>query len=638
MKLFHKMKKILSLAIAFILFSMSVFAAEGDTITVRVHDRTHMNYYGSFDKKALFPKGDVSFRKAWLYFTIGCPDNGCSPWDYTTKIFVRRGTGKLDTAGKEIKEDIEISRYITPYATGLTKTFARLFRMDVTDYLPLLTDSVEIRLFYEGYSDGFTVTTDFQLIKGTPTRKTIGIENVYSGYFDYGNSNNPIEDKLILKKYKAPAGAKSVRLRTLQTGHGGEQNQNCAEFCSKTATIKINESYLFQNVIWRDNCGLNAIFPQPGTWIYDRANWCPGATVTPFYNELTPIINLADSFSVDMDMDEFTANGSAGYNIATQLIYYDNAAYKNDIELEDIIAPSKTFEYNRMNPVCGQPKIRVRNCSASPLTSMVITYGLTGGQSKIINWEGSIEPYAFQDIDLEPIAINNNEKTFYCSLSNPNGSADDNMVNNELITTFNPAVTYPSKLVFELRTNARPTQSIYTLTNSADSTIVKRAGAKSSTNYRDTVTLADGCYTLRLIDKNKDGLSFSFNSDGNGYLIIKSIEGKLLKSFEPNFGTEISQQFIVGSGTSNVEELKTEQQKIFLFPNPTANSFTLLFGTMQAAVIQVYDYTGKMVLTQSVVNPTSDEVTIDASSLHAGMYLVSIITANGSTHKKLIKE
>lgn len=638
MKLIHKMKKILSLAIALTLFSVAVFAAEGDTVTVRVHDRTHMNYYGSFDKKALFPKGDVSFRKAWLYFTIGCPDNGCSPWDYTTKISIRRGTGKLDTAGKEIKEDIEISRYITPYATGLTKTFSRLFRMDVTDYLPLLTDSVEIRLFYEGYSDGFAVTTDFQLIKGTPVRKTIGIETVYSGYYDYGNPNSPIEDKLINKKFKAPAGTKSIRLRTLQTGHGGEQNQNCAEFCSKTATIKVNENIQFQNVIWRDNCGLNAIFPQPGTWIYDRANWCPGATVNPFYNELTPIVNLADSFGVDMDMDDFTANGNAGYNIATHLIYYDNAAAKNDVELEDIIAPSKTFEYNRMNPVCGQPKIRVRNNNATPLTAMVITYGLTGGQSRTINWEGNIEPYAFQDIDLDPIAINNNEKTFYCSLSNPNGAADDNLVNNELTSTFNSVVTYPSKLIVELKTNARPTQSIWYLTNSADSTLYQRTGAKASTTYKDTVTLTDGCYKLRLIDKNKDGLSFSFNSDGGGLFVLRNGEGKLIKTFEPNFGTEIGQQFIVGSGTNNIEDIKAEQQKIHLFPNPTANTFTLLFGTMQAAVVQVYDYTGKMVIAQSIVNPTSDETTVDVSSLTPGMYLVSILTANGSIHKKLVKE
>ncbi len=633
------MKRFFFFALLLSGITCAAFSQTADTTTVRVHNRTHMNYYNAFDAKGLFPPATESFRKIWLYFTIGCPDKGCSEWDYTTKVFIRKPTGVLDTAGKEIKEDIEFARYITPYAGGYTKSFARTFRMDVTDYASLLHDSVEIRLFYEGYSDGFTVTTDFELIKGTPTRKAIEVANVYSGYFEYGNPNTSIEERLIARKFKLPAGAQSVRLRTLQTGHGGGTTQNCAEFCRKTAFVFINDEEKFQNEIWRDDCGLNPLFPQPGTWLYNRANWCPGAAITPFYNELTPFINLTDSFSVDVNMSEYTnfVGNQAGYNIATQLIYYAPATATNDAEIEDIIAPSNRFEYARMNPICGQPKILVRNNTAQKLTTLEITYGVQNGITKTTNWTGDIAPWQAQEIVLDPISLIGNEKrTFFAFIAKPNGIADDNTVNNMLTSAFDAVTQLPGILVVELRTNSKGTQSEYYVTDANGINVFEKKGLKGGTMYKDTLRLPDGCYKLRLIDKNKDGLSFfTFNSDGNGFMRLKNLDNSIIKTYEPNFGTEISEQFITADGVVAGVQQTTLAPVAYLFPNPAQSSVTVVLNSTKPTQVLLYNAIGKLLY--QVQNNAADEVNMDIAHLPAGIYFVEVHTADGTTYKKLVK-
>ena len=41
---------------------------------------------------------------------------------------------------------------------------------DVTDFIQILRDSVEIRCHYSGWSSGFSATLDFEFIEGTPAR------------------------------------------------------------------------------------------------------------------------------------------------------------------------------------------------------------------------------------------------------------------------------------------------------------------------------------------------------------------------------------------------------------------------------------------------------------------------------------
>ena len=90
------MNKLLTL-LSVLCIALSTFAANGDTTTVRVFDKFHMNRYGNFDQKVAMPSAQKTQQRAWLKYTLGCLSNGQCEWDYTIKLFVREHTGKNDS-------------------------------------------------------------------------------------------------------------------------------------------------------------------------------------------------------------------------------------------------------------------------------------------------------------------------------------------------------------------------------------------------------------------------------------------------------------------------------------------------------------------------------------------------------------
>ena len=88
---------------------------------------------------------------------------------------------------------------------------------------------------------------------------------------------------------------------------------------------------------------------------------------------LTPYIGN-DSTTFDLNMTPFTnvGNNSCSYNVAANLIYYRNAVANIDLSLEEILAPSKRWSNARFNPICGQPKIKIKNNGSLPVQGIKI--------------------------------------------------------------------------------------------------------------------------------------------------------------------------------------------------------------------------------------------------------------------------
>jgi hypothetical protein len=107
--------------------------------------------------------------------------------------------------------------------------------------------------------------------------------------------------------------------------------------------------------------------------VYNRSNWCPGEKVRVFDYEMKSM-TAGNTYSLDLDMEPFTANGSASYNLATQVFFYKDYAYQNDAAIEDIMAPTKNFWYSRYNPVCDNSIIKLTNKGGAALTSAIIKY------------------------------------------------------------------------------------------------------------------------------------------------------------------------------------------------------------------------------------------------------------------------
>ena len=231
---------------------------------------------------------------------------------------------------------------------------------DITDFAPILKDSVEIRCHYSGWSSGFSATLDFEFIKGTPPRDVIQINNVYNGGYSYVSSSDFENNKLTPQNIHIKQNSKAAMVKMTATGHGFDNSQYAAEFKPINYYLKIDGVQTHTQYNWDSKCGENPIYPQGGTWILDRANWCPGTRAETYGHEITTYINPGDSSEINIDFQPYTWNGTQtpSYIVQCQLFQYGNPNFINSVEIVDVIKPSLKDEHSRKNPICGKPLIK----------------------------------------------------------------------------------------------------------------------------------------------------------------------------------------------------------------------------------------------------------------------------------------
>ena len=273
-----------------------------------------------------------------------------------------------------ITERYEIFRYITPYGNGLSLGEGFNWIIDITDFEPLLHDTVFINA--PNGQEALELTFDF--IKGVPTRDVIRLEKLYDVFANY---NKNFELSVPAKQVNFSNEDKMARLKIIQTGHAMNEYDGCSEFCRKQAFVKVNGTQRYDNFIWRDDCGRNPVYPQGGTWNLMRSNWCPGAEVRYYDYELSPYITPGQPASIDYDMEYYDApvQGSGYVNpewrITGYVITYSNPNFNNDAALVNIISPNDNQFYNRFNPIANGPVVIIKNTGGIPLTSLDIEYG-----------------------------------------------------------------------------------------------------------------------------------------------------------------------------------------------------------------------------------------------------------------------
>lgn len=549
-----------------------------------------------------------------------------------------------------VMEPYELGRVITPYGGYYAKTWKNEYRFDITDFTPLLHDTVFFRAFYSGWSSGFTVTLDFDLIEGTPAREVRSVRNIYNGDFSYGNPNNPIENQLTLKNIQLASNETQAKLRFTPTGHGfgADNTDNCAEFCNKTYDVMVNNTLVATQNIWRDDCGMNPLMHQSGTWLYDRANWCPGSKGLTHEFELTPAIT-PNNFSLQVVPEPYEDLDPAGFNpiytIYSQLITYGNPNFALDAAIEDVIAPNAHDAYKRFNPICANPKIIIKNNGSTPLTSARIYYGIEGKELFFYNWNGNLTFNQTETVSLPYRTISDSaHHTFKVWIGQPNGTTSDNFIWNDTlrVPTLIPP-RYDSIFNFVLKTNKDFQETTWDLKDDDGNILYENTTLSASKVFNTTFELTEGCYQFTLNDAGKDGLSFFANqqTSGIGYArFAKNPSNAVFKTFEPDFGTQISQQFIVGNPyifvPSAITEL-TPMKSFRTFPNPAQNMVTLelSFRTPTSFQIDMYNMMGKQVKT--IFNGTGENfaLPIDVAELPQGMYHLIISGKNFSEVKKV---
>ena len=81
-----------------------------------------------------------------------------------------------------------------------------------------------------------------------------------------------------------------------------------------------------------------------------------------------------------------------------------------------------------------------------------------------------------------------------------------------------------------------------------------------------------------------------------------------------------------------------ELQNIVVYPNPSKGIFNIALGNIQPTSIDVYDLTGKIILSKKDIQISNVEASLNLSNAATGIYFVKITADNQSTVKRIIKE
>ena len=632
----------------FFLLSFISFSQE-DTTFVQAHNYVDLDWNGNYDAWAVFPDGTDSYRKVLMHYDMRCSSSGCSGWDYTTKIIILKENGLDDDGNLMFINDQTLANVVTPYGTymqegnsqgsGFTPDWVQRYTYDVTDFAHLLVDSVKMRAFYGGWSTGFNVTLNFEFIEGIPPRNVLNVQNLWSGSSAYAAMSDVLQDTLIF----IPNEAKNSAMRVTISGHGQD-----GEFTSGVNYyVELDNQDLYTQEIWRDDCGEVALYPQGGTWVYDRANWCPGDKATTRKHELTSFLSTGQENLLDFDIYRSNWNpAEASYIYDVQLITYEEPNFNLDAVMEDIIAPSTKQEHFRFNPTCSSPIVKIKNQGIEDLTSAYIVYGFDGYDPNTYLWEGNLAFGETEMVYLPPINWYSWDQnlSFYARINMPNYQPeDDYTINDILYSDYEFVEEYPGTFAIWFKTNDVPNESSYELSDNQGNLIFSRSNMSANTIYKDTMQLDPGCYKFQILDtggnqyNNEDGLTWWANNDGSGYARLKNIPGGFFKYYQDDFGTELTDYFRVGEyNISSTNELV--EPIIEMYPNPSKNEINLDFELLSVSDISIliYDISGRIVFSENLYDTNKHFMSIGLDDFRDGIYNCVIQTGDYLYSKKII--
>lgn len=531
----------------------------------------------------------------------------------------------------------EIMSFVTPYGIYLDLGMeGKTWAFDVTDYTPILNGRKRMTIERGGQRQE-DMDIKFMFIVGTPPREVIDINQLWRP--DSKGYTSIMQDRSFEARdfHFNPAG-EVFKLRSVITGHGQQ-----GEFTPRQHTFNINGGDIeYEWTVWTE-CSEIAIYPQGGTWIYDRAGWCPGTPSDLYEYDITEYVSAGQTHLIDYGL--VYASGTSNYIVNNQLVTYGGPSFNLDAALVKILKPnSKEASEERFNPACSYPEVIIQNTGSTTLTSLDIEYFVEDGEIINYTWYGSLN-FLEKDTVILPI----NDVTFWISgsniftanISNPNDQEDEYEYNNTYSSHFDDIHVYPDGQYYTilLKTNNFGYQTSYELTDEQGTLLYERHNCDNNTIYEDEFYLFPGCYKLRIDDSGDNGLEFWHQpNQGVGYFRIKDSNGGTLYSFDPDFGGFAIFEFGIGSITQ-IDDV-SDPVVLSVFPNPTSDNVSIkLLGLENSDVSISLSNSLMETLMEKEWSASGDEFNteIELEQLPAGIYFIQINYGNHSKTKKIIK-
>ena len=518
-----------------------------------------------YKAKVSFPDSNLTWSKILMAQTLKCDSStkadeyDCGAWDYIwdATLIVKRDNGF---------EKFKLGSFVTPYGKRLKlgKNNSWTWIYNVTDYAPVLNGDLEILIG----NNQELLDLKFLFISGTPSREVLEVKNIFSSGTKLDHSLNDMYQSVY--RYSALASdsvlqateivlredASGFKIKSIISGHGHAGPNYCCEWINKWHALWINGKEEFKWNVWKD-CGYNPIYPQGGTWPYDRSGWCPGTKVDEYSFEISDIVDPGDTILIDYEIESMVdvREGAGTYIMAHQIFSYGPPNFNSNVEIIEVIRPTSDDKYSRINPSLYEPKIVVKNSGSDLVRNMRISYGLIDGKKSVYRWRGALSFLDEVEIGL-PVPdwkglLENNG--FFINIDAVNGR-DDHFVNDNIIKTIVPIPKeLPPVFTVILKTNNldRARENTLKILDHSGSMIISKQNFKDDEMYRIPVRLDRGYYEFIFSDSLENGIDrlwWKSNKDSigtTGQLRFLGEYDSILIDFTPDFGEKIRFPFYI---------------------------------------------------------------------------------------------
>ena len=205
-----------------------------------------------------------------------------------------------------------------------------------------------------------------------------------------------------------------------------------------------------------------------------------------------------------------------------------------------------------------------------------------------------------------------------------------------LSNVVNPTISFDMK--FDLEANWDVVYVEYSTNFGANWTVLGEQGPTWYNSNRTEATAGNDCYICpgaqwTGTDTTLKTYTYPLNALNSQTNIIFRIVFHSDESAN-QLGVNIDNFVITGTLSNQNFEL----QNIVLYPNPSKGIFNIALGNIQPTAIDVYDLTGKIILSKKDIQISNVEASLNLSNAATGIYFVKITADNQSIVKRIIKE
>ncbi|MES2798712.1 MAG: T9SS type A sorting domain-containing protein [Bacteroidota bacterium] len=279
------------------------------------------------------------------------------------------------------------------------------------------------------------------------------------------------------------------------------------------------------------------------------------------------------------------------------------------------------------------PSVTITNTGTTTLTSALILYGLDGNFGSSLPWTGSLSQWQTAVVAIPTIVATNGAHVFNAQVVNPNSSTDE-VAADDITTSSFTTVINGETVTLNLDLDCWASETSWELTDATNTVLYSGDGYSDGDPgvITEDFCLPEGCYNFKIMDSYGDGMtscSAANGGTGNYQIVYASNTLAELLDAEANFGTSNTKPFCVEVNSIDENVLGS----ISMYPNPANQVVNINAKDVSLTNVEIYSVAGQLMKS---ISANSSVLTVDVSSISAGVYFVKMYANEGSTTRQLV--